>query len=439
MPYADTWLLARLLNLAMLTAALAAGVMRPETAQAQLLSTLFPDGVPGYGSAPGVTVLSRARPAFAPPGLRAGSLILHPLLLESFGFDSAPPVGGPSGSWEVITQPSLAVTSDWSRDAIGAFLSASDTGYLSRQTRHTTDGTVSVGGAVDIGRDQLTLGAAHLSRHEDQTQLAALASDSPIVFRVDDVRASYAATFGRWTATPAFEAASWQYGDATVMSIPVSQSYRDRTTLQGGLTLRYEWAPLRNLVLVTRALGQHYIRLTPGQAQEDSTGYQMLAGFDDDQDAIWRYRLLMGVETRQFADSAVPSHTGLIAEAQVIWSPSALTTISATLSRRLEDAAQEGVAGFTYTGATLSIDHECLRNLLLNLSGGAQHAAFLQSGGEQVAYTMGIELTWLMNRSIRVSATYGLAALRNTQMPASASVSGDTTRSLALLNLRFGL
>ena len=41
--------------------------------RAELLSDYFPAGVPGYGTAPGVTVASRARPEFDPPGVRAGS------------------------------------------------------------------------------------------------------------------------------------------------------------------------------------------------------------------------------------------------------------------------------------------------------------------------------------------------------------------------------
>jgi hypothetical protein len=50
--------------------------------RAELLSTYFPTGVPGYGAAPGVTVLSRARPEFDPLGVRAGSFMLYPKLEE---------------------------------------------------------------------------------------------------------------------------------------------------------------------------------------------------------------------------------------------------------------------------------------------------------------------------------------------------------------------
>ena len=73
---------------------------------AQLLSGLFPDGVPGYGVAPGVTVLSRARPDVQPLGVRAGAINLYPQLEQSVGFDSNV-LGGSAArhSWVVRTQP----------------------------------------------------------------------------------------------------------------------------------------------------------------------------------------------------------------------------------------------------------------------------------------------------------------------------------------------
>ena len=58
--------------------------------------------------------------------------------------------------------------------------------------------------------------------------------------------------------------------------------------------MRYELAPLRNIVFVVRALGQDYTRTPPGSQAPNSTSYQMLAGLDYDDDSVWRWRLLAG-------------------------------------------------------------------------------------------------------------------------------------------------
>ena len=401
------------------------------------LSDLFAEGVPGYGTAPGVTVTSRARPEAETPPLHVNGFLVKPGLEESIGYDDNV-LSGPHrrGSWIVGTRPSLSIGSGWSRDAFGAYFSAADTRYPGQPQQSRTDGTASIGGAIDIGRDRLTLGAAHLSQHEDRSELASLASDRPVAFRLDDARASYAAGFGRWTLTPETEAAAWHYGDTTLLGQPARQSYRDRTMLRGGTTLRYEWAPLRNMVFVTRALSQHYTDPLPGQPSLNSTGYQALAGFDYDDDTVWRARLLVGGETRQFAAPAYRTRTALIAEGELTWNPSGMTTVRGTLSRSIEDAAQEGVSGFTYTAGKLGIDHELQRDLLVSASGALRHADYSQ-GGQQTGHGAGIGLTWLFNRSARVSATYDLNAVHGAG-PLAAAATGYS-REVALLTIRLGL
>ncbi|MDR3539234.1 MAG: outer membrane beta-barrel protein [Acetobacteraceae bacterium] len=412
-----------------------------------MLDQLFPEGVPGYDTAPGVTVRSRLRPEDTPLGTRIGGFVVRPQLETGFGYDDNV-LGGsaPQGSWLVRTRPSLAFGSDWSRHAVGGFVSLDDTRYLDTPSQSRTDDTVSLGGALDIGRDRLTLAAAHLDQHEGRNQIDALPSDRPVFFTLDDARVTYTATFTRWTLTPTVEVSRWQYQGTTIFGQPASQAYRDRTVVQGGMTLGYQLAPLRSLLLVTRAIGQGYPHTPTGQASLNSVGYQMLVGLDYDNDAVWRYRLLVGGEMRQFA--AFPTRNAFIAEADVAWMPTGMTTLHATLARSIEDAAQEGVAGFTYTSARLTIDHEYLRDLLLTASVGVQQAAYLQ-GGQQDGYSFGVGATWLVNRSVRLSATYDLTSFgagtgvgTGTVAGAGSAASpmtGASTRSLALLMLRLGL
>jgi hypothetical protein len=428
-----------LLGAALAAVLLCAGVAG--RAAAEMLDSLFPEGVPGYDAAPGVTVRSRLRPDAEPLGVRLGSFVVRPRLESGFGYDSNVLGGSPAqGSWLVRTQPSLLFGSDWSRNALGGYFAASDTRYLDIPSQGRTDATLSLGGALDIGRDRLTVGVAHLAQHQDRSELDALPTDRPVFFTLDDARVTYAASFSRWTLTPSIEVSHWQFGNTTIFGQPASQAYRDRTVIQSGLTLGYELAPRRHLIVVGRAIGQQYPNTPVGQASQDSTGYQLLAGLDYDDDAVWRYRLLVGGETRRF--SAFRTHNAVVAEADIAWMPSALTTLHGRLIRSIEDASQEGVSGFTYTGARLTLDHEYLRDVLLSASVGAQQAAFLQ-GGQQSGYSLGLGATWLVNRSVRLSVTYDLTSLgggRASVQPGSLQpATGASTRNLALLMVRFGL
>ncbi len=297
--------------------------------------------------------------------------------------------------------------------------------------------TAVAGGRLDIGEDKLTLAAAHLVQHEDEAALDTIASERPIEFQVDDLRASYAMTQGRWSIEPGIQATNWTYDDASINGLPASQAYRDRVVIQGGVTARYELAPLRNVVFIARAIEQDYTHTPAGQASPNSTSYQVLAGIDYDDDSVWRYRLLIGGEARQFASKLYRQQNTLIAEAGVSWSPSGLTTLNATVSRETGDAVQEGVSGLTYTTARLTIDHEYFRDLLFRASLGLQRADFFQ-GGYQVGTTAEVGVTWVMNRSARLSLTYNQTDVRGSNTPTDTLVTGYS-RGIGLLTMRLGL
>jgi hypothetical protein len=417
---------------------LTAAVCLAGRAVAELMTAIFPDGVPGYDTDEGVTVQTRLHPEQMPLGIREGAFEFLPQLDQSIGYTSNGLAGlKRRGSWQVVTTPALGIASGWSRNAFGAFVSVQDTRYAQLPGQNRTDASVSVGGRIDVGEDKLTLAAAHIVRHEDQGQLGTIASDRPIALQLDDVRASYAMTVGRWSIEPSVQATNWNYDGTTILAAPASQAYRDRVVVQGGVTLRYELAPLRSLVFVARMVGQDYLHTPSGQASPNSTGYQFLAGIDYDDNQVWRWRLLVGGETRQFASTVFARQNNLIAEAAVGWSPSGMTTVNATVSRETGDAAQEGVSGLVYTAARLTIDHEYFRNLLFRASFGWQRADFFQ-GGHQEGTTAGLGVTWVMNRSARLSFTYDQTDLRSSGTPAD-TVAAGYSRGIGLVTMRLGL
>jgi hypothetical protein len=410
-----------------------------QVARAQLLTALFPEGVPGYGSEAGVTVKSRARPAFDPLGMRVDNVMIRPLLNFSLGYDDnifASPAH--QGGWQISTSPSVLIGTENSIGSVGAYFSADDVRYPGQPSQNRTDGSAFLGTTFNIGRDKLTLGGGYLARHEDRTGLDALPSDRPVAFTVANVRVSYATEFGRITATPSVELNRWRFDNTTISGVPVSEASRDRTTAQIGLTLRYNWMAARDLLLVTRVLDTHYDHPAPGVPSNNSMSWQGLFGVDYDDDTVWRYRVLGGVQYRRPESSAVAAQTTGIAEAEISWSPSGLTTIRATAIRGIEDAAQTGLFSYTYTSAQLSVDHELLRNVLLNASATARQASFNQTGGQQFGFALGAGATWLINRNLRMSLTYDFADVRNSHLPAG-TVAGDYTRNLTLLTVRVGL
>jgi hypothetical protein len=416
---------------------LTAAVCLTGRAVAELMTAFFPDGVPGYDTDEGVTVQTRLHPEQMQLGIREGLFEFMPRLDQSIGYTSNAAGAKRHGSWETVTAPALAIGSLWSRDSFGALVSVQNTHYTSLPSQDRTDATVSLGGRLDIGEDKLTLAAAHIALHEDRAQLDTIASDKPIAFQLDDVRASYAMTAGRWSIEPGVEATNWTYDGTTILGAPASQAYRDRVVVRGGVTVRYEFAPMRSAVFAARMVGQDYLHTPAGQATPNSTATQFLTGIDYDDNQVWRWRVLVGAETRRFASPAFPRQNNFIAEAAAGWSPSGMTTLNAIVSRETGDAAQAGISGIVYTSARLTIDHEYLRNLLLRASFGWQQADFFQ-GGHQSGTTAELGLTWVMNRSARLSFTYDQIDLRSSATPATTLASGYSS-GIGLITMRLGL
>jgi hypothetical protein len=410
-----------------------------EAADAQLLNSLFPAGVPGYGAEQGVTVQSRARPAFDPLEIRDGIVRIKPLADFSIGYDDNI-FGGPArhGAWELAARPSVLIGAENSSGSVGLSASGDDIHYINAPSQDRTDGSLFVGGTFNVDRDKLTLGAGHLSQHEDRTELDAIPSDRPIGFTVENLRLAYAADIGRLTATPSIELNRWRFQNTTIDGLPVSEAARDRTTAQVGLTLRYGWMPGRDLLLVTRFLNTRYDFPAAGVASNNSISGQILAGVDYDDNTVWRYRLLGGLQHREAVAGSDASETTGIAEGEIIWSPSGMTTVRASLTRGIEDAAQSGLFSYTYTSAQVTLDYEYARDILLTLSAGARDATFNQTGGHQGGLAFGGGATWLINRTLRLGLTYDFADVRNTHI-SPGTVAGDYTRSLTLLTMRVAM
>lgn len=418
--------------------ALAASICAIGRATAEILTALLPDGVPGYDSGPGITVETREHPEQMPLGLREGPVVLAPKLEEGLGYDSnALPGPYRRGSWEITTGATLAASTETSQATVGSVVSLEDRRVLALPAQSRTDGSVSAGGRFNLGQDDATIALAHVESHEDRGEISTIPSDRPVGFRLDDVRVAYTFHRAPWSLTPELEATDWRYDPTTIGGLPADQSYRNRLVVQAGVTLRYALAPLRDLVFVIRGLGQDYTDTPAGQINPGSRSYQVLAGMSDETDPVWHWRLLVGGEVRRFDASAYRPQNTLIAEAGGSWSPSGMTTVSATISRETDAAAQEGVSGLTYTAARLAIDHELRRDVLLNGWVGWQQQDDFQ-GGYQAGTHFGIGVTWVVNRMMRVALTYDQIDLRgSTQVGTTASP--GYSRGLGLMSVRMGL
>jgi hypothetical protein len=400
---------------------------------ADLVDAYFPPGILSTAPGVGVTVTSRERPKTDRLGIRVGSFIFRPEVGVAGGVDSNPlfQAHGPASTFAETTG-SLGVTSNWSRDNVGALLTFDDTRYFGVARQDTTNWSFSFAKSFDFGADRLTLSATHLALHQTARDLNTGALDEPGAYSVDNLRMEYKADRGDFTFLPRVQFTRYQYDDISIGGVRQSQKYRNRNILDGELTTKYAMALLRDFAVVLRGASIQYDTARPGQPRPDANVLSALVGVDHATSAVWRYRLLVGVQARQAQSSAVKSRTEPIAEANVIWSPSGLTTWGFTLTRAVQDSAGEFASAYTYTEGKLTVDHELARDILLHGQIGFQQADYEQGHGRETVVSAAGGVTWLVNRNARVSGTYSY--LRKS------GVGGEAIdESIAMIRLQLGI
>ena len=111
-----------------------------------------------------------------------------------------------------------------------------------------------------------------------------------------------------------------------------------------------------------------------------------------------------------------------IVEGEVDWLPTRLSRIDLTVRRGIDDSASENVVGYTYTAARLAVHHEYQRNIYVGAYVQLENAdysstpvalrgsALNQDQLDQTIYSVGASADYLINRHLRLAATYDFSS-----------------------------
>ena len=416
-------------------------VLAPRLGQAQVVTNIVLPSIPAFDTGPGTTVLTRAHPEFDSPGVSVGDFVVRPQLTESAGYnDNVLALNTPSGSGLFDTSASLGVNSNWSRDSLGALVTVDDTRYLQQPHQDQTAYTLSLGGSLDIGRDQATLAVTRQHQFEELGGIDVFNSGVPIPYDVTDVRASYLTTFGRFSFRPALDFQTYRYSNYQTAGIQFLGTIDNLNSFQGSLTTEYELAPLRNLVLTVEGANIHYLASLAGAPARDSNGGSVLAGIDYSANSVFRYFFLVGYQVRSYTSAAFQSQQAPIVNAGVVWTPTGLTTISGSVNRQIADSTSQTQVGYTLTDGSLRIDHEYLRNVVVSGRVSVDNAVYNQVGLSQTYIGVGGSVNYLVNRNTTLSATYDFSRGPAPTTTNSVVVSNvPFVRNVFLLRLNFHL
>ena len=383
-------------------------------ARAQLFNQFLPANIYGEGTEPDVTVTSRIRTGYENPGIHAGTFTIRPLVNESFGYESnVLGLARPRGSTVVQTNASIDAASESSRATVNTALSVADTRYLDLAHQSFTNWNARLGGTYDLGRDTASVLVTHDTLSQTQRDLDVPQLDAPLSYAIDTLHLAYRAMFNRLSLTPSVDTSRYSFDSGFSGNRIYDQSYRNRVVVTPGVLAAYEFATRRSAVVVVRNTTAFFSSGTAVAPKRNFNDVSVLAGVDYDIDGVLRARALVGYESRSFTSNAYRTIQAPVAELSLIYNPTGLTTITGTVARRIQDSADETTAGVTALSASLRIDHELRRNILLTASGGISQNDY-NGGGSQTLLAGSVGATYLLNRYAAAGLTYDVTSRAST-------------------------
>ena len=334
-----------------------------------------------YDRGQNVGVLDRPRPEYEAAGIQVGAFILHPRLELGTGFTSnVYETTARTADEYASIAPSLQATSNWSRDMLALDGGASLMRYFAQARRDQDDWHIGASGRYDIGGDTAIAVSAKTEHATEPATSAAYptAAAQASQYQVTTAQVSPSTTLGRVKLQGAYNFTTYSFDPyATFAGAIVDQSNRNSTSHSGTARAEYAITPDTSVFLQANFDRLTYAYpLLPGVANRSSDSFSFLGGLNFDIATKLRGSIGLGYMARRYDSALYQSISGLTAEMRVDYFLDSLTTVTLTGRRILEDSPYVGTSGFVNSSVALRVDHELLRNLLLDAQAAYEHDSF---------------------------------------------------------------
>jgi hypothetical protein len=378
-------------------------------------------------------VVQRPRPELDPLGLRFGDFFWFPRgeLDEAYNSNIFATSRQTTADFITALQSSFDLLSSFPRNALNLHGSATSQLYASHPDQNTQDGLVSTDGRLDVDAGSSFYGAAeaahlHIPRTSSNSPTDAA---QPVTYWNYTTSAGYRQTGLRLGYQADIAVQSTQYnGVPAVVGGILPQSQSDTIISQAALRGNYE--------LIPDYLG--YIRLAgtltdyPHMVRLNSTGYRADVGLQILPRHILSGEIYAGYLSQVYDVSSIGSVSGLDAGGRLVYNVTRLTTATFTGIRTIIPSNLTSAnTGTSYLATTIgaNVDHELLRNLLLNASAGYENDTYHGVSRTDNIFTAGVGVKYLLDRNLYLGGSY------NYQQRNSTIIGSSYTQSIFMVRL----
>ncbi|MEO1015991.1 MAG: outer membrane beta-barrel protein, partial [Pseudomonadota bacterium] len=138
----------------------------------------------------------------------------------------------------------------------------------------------------------------------------------------------------------------------------------------------------------------------------DSENFEVEAGVDFELASLIRGDIAVGYLRTEFDDPALSAITGVSADAIFEWFVTQLTTVTLNATRQVDASGLVETAGRTTTVLGAQVDHELLRNVLLNARVEYTDFDFQDIDRQDDRIQLGAGALYKLNRRVQFTADY---------------------------------
>ena len=365
---------------------------------------------------------------FAPLGIRNGSFLLFPTLMQSFGYtDNADFTANGEESAFSLTSGRLRLTSDWAIHRLTAEIGGSYQTFFNG----TSDDLPNFDGNVELWLEHTrdfstTWGASFLGTTESASSIDLNPVGTAFVVGRTDVTQGVAfgqaeKRWGRFNGRLRGTVTRTDYGDADLSDgSSVSQDDRSNTLISGTLRLGYETSPALQPFVEGTVGTRLYDEARIGSGEKrDSHLLALRGGVAFDRSEKFNGEIAVGYSTESFDDPSLDSLSGATIDGTINWSPERITTFTATAQTAFTPSTNAGESGsITYAG-TLGVARAVRPNLTLSARVLASLRDYEGSSREDrtLQGTLGSE--WRLNRTAAIVGELGYENVDSTDVDSS--------------------
>ncbi|WP_293856474.1 outer membrane beta-barrel protein [uncultured Alsobacter sp.] len=389
---------------------------------------------------PEVTATVRRKPVreidpFAPTGVQVGAFVLKPSLDSSAGYTTNPDqiAGTRKGSWTVREEGAVQVDSTWSRHAFSANLRGGYSDFLDAPGASRPDAEGLARLRLDVSRDTVV---DLTTNGRLSTQQAGI--EQPIVGSKRALILDYGAaagvteTFGRLSFGLKGGIARTEYGSlALAGGTSLDQSDRNVTAFEGRLRVGYALSPAIQPFAETTL--DHRVRdtaLDSAGFRRNSVGTAVRTGAVLAFSELLTGEISAGYGWRNYDDPRLATVGAALLDASLIWSPTALTTVTLRAGSEIAETSLTTSAGAVVHKAGFEVAHALRRNLTITGAIEASRTDYQGAAVTEDRLAAALKLDWKLNRTVVVRASAAHERLQS-------SIPGnDYTANVYLLGLR---